>query len=249
MLAQDFLIVVGTILAAAICVVDAVFRRSAQRNGHVQSPDRQVAFHPIAGGPADHTPGVQVENDGQIQPSLLCPNIADVTGPFPVQQVRCDVESVIAISRGFELLISLHRNTVLSHQAANAAMPGVKAQLLQLCGHAGPAIAAQRQAELLANMGNQHQVGALPTTGRAGTPSAVALRVDVHNLAQAVHWDAASVFFNEGKSHLLLSAKNTVAFFRTSLSSRSIRFSLRSSATSRSRSDWTVGFSRFRRSC
>ena len=42
MLAQDFLIVVGTVLAAAIRVMDAALRWSPQRNGHVQRPDRKV---------------------------------------------------------------------------------------------------------------------------------------------------------------------------------------------------------------
>ena len=175
---------------------------------------------------------MKIENDGQIQPSLLCPNVADIARPLlvravsaevPVQKIRRDVEAVIAVGRGFELLVPLHRNAVLSHQTTNAAMSDIKAKFLQLFGHTGPAVAAQRQAELFTDMSQQDHVGALPPTGGTEALGAVSSRADVHNLAQAVYRDDASVFFDEGKSHLLLSAKNTVAFFRTSLSSRSIR--------------------------
>ena len=153
MLAQDFLIVVGAILTAAICVVDAAFWRSAQSYGHVQRPDRQVALHPIADGPADDAPRMQIEDDSQIQPAFPGPGIADVTGPFlvsaissevPVQQVRRDIETVIAVGRGLELLVSLHLNAILLHQATNAAMPDIKTEFLQFFRHSGPSVAAQR---------------------------------------------------------------------------------------------------------
>ena len=54
---------------------------------------------------------------------------------------------------------------------------------------------------------------------------------------------------NEPKPHGFWLAKNTVAFFRISLSSRRSRFSLRSSAISCSRSVYADGFSGFFRSC
>ena len=49
-------VVVGTVLAATVGVMDAAPRRSPQRNGHVQGPDRQVTFHPVADGPDNHAP-------------------------------------------------------------------------------------------------------------------------------------------------------------------------------------------------
>lgn len=51
---------------------------------------------------------MQVEDDSQIEPTLLRPDIADVTRPFlvgairieiPVQQVGRDVEAVVAVGR------------------------------------------------------------------------------------------------------------------------------------------------------
>ena len=54
----------------------------------------------------DHPAGMQVENDGQIDPTFACPNIGDVTGPFLIwlarseillQEIRRDVERVVAV--------------------------------------------------------------------------------------------------------------------------------------------------------
>ena len=49
---------------------------------------------------------MQIEDHGEIKPSLACPDIADITGPFlvgrvggevTIQQVRRNVELVIAV--------------------------------------------------------------------------------------------------------------------------------------------------------
>ena len=106
MLAQDFLVVVRAVLAAAIGMVNAALRWPPQRYRHVQCPDGQIAFHAIADCPADHPPRMQIKNDSQVEPSFSRPDIADVARPLlvwlictevPVQQVRRDVEAVVAV--------------------------------------------------------------------------------------------------------------------------------------------------------
>jgi len=106
MLAQELLIVVRTVMAAAIAVEDAAPRRGSQGDGHLQRPDRQIAFHAVADGPTDHAPGVQVQDHRQIQPPFAGPDVADIARPFlvgpicrevTVQQVRRDVEGVVAV--------------------------------------------------------------------------------------------------------------------------------------------------------
>ncbi len=86
MAAQDLLVVMRAVLRAAIRVMDAAGRRLAQVDSHLQSADRQVAFHAVADRPADHAPGMQVEDGSQVEPAFPGPDIADVTGPF-----RCAV--------------------------------------------------------------------------------------------------------------------------------------------------------------
>src|SRR6056297_3915410 len=193
MLAQDFLIVVGTVLAAAVRVMDATLRWSPQRNSHVQRADRKVTLHAIADGPADHPPGMQIEDDRQIQPALLGPDIADVTRPFPVragcrevpvQQVRCDVEAVVAVRGRLELPVPSNRNAVITHQASDAAVADWQAQLFQFLGHAWPAIAAERQGELFTDMSQYNHVLALALAEGAASEGPIPSRAVIHDLAQ-----------------------------------------------------------------
>ena len=97
---QALLIRVGTILRAAIRMVNAAFGRLAQCHSHVQRPDREILFHAVADSPADDATGVQIKDDGQIQPAFAGPDVADVAGPFligasplrnldPTDLVRC----------------------------------------------------------------------------------------------------------------------------------------------------------------
>ncbi|CQR86724.1 hypothetical protein SAMN04488021_13550 [Paracoccus aminovorans] len=91
MLAQDLLIVMRTVLAAPVAVEDAAFGWRPEGNRHLQGPDRQIALHAVADGPADHAAGMQVQDDCQIQPPLAGPDVANVTCPFLVRPGRTEV--------------------------------------------------------------------------------------------------------------------------------------------------------------
>jgi len=60
---EPLLVIVGSILAAAITMEDAVLRRIPEICGHVQRPDRQILLHPVADRPANDPAAVKVEND------------------------------------------------------------------------------------------------------------------------------------------------------------------------------------------
>lgn len=86
--------------------MDTVLRLRTERNRHLQSPDGQVPFHPIARGPTNNAAGMQVQDDCEIQPTFTRPDIADVISPLLVwgisvevviQQVRRDVELVVTV--------------------------------------------------------------------------------------------------------------------------------------------------------
>ena len=86
MFSQGFLLVVGTVLAAAIRAVNAALGWPRQGDGHVEGADRQILFHPIADGPycypagicveiaqGNHLARMQVEDDRQINPAFPRP--------------------------------------------------------------------------------------------------------------------------------------------------------------------------------
>jgi hypothetical protein len=104
--AQDLLIVVRTVLAAPVGVMNASLGWPAQGDGHVQGTDRQVLLHVVADGPSDHSSRMQVQNDRQIGPHFARPDIGDVARPLLIglargevllQEIWRDVEPVIAV--------------------------------------------------------------------------------------------------------------------------------------------------------
>lgn len=72
-LAQELLVIVAAILRAAIGVVNAARRRLAQVDGHLQRTDCEVAFHAVADGLADHAPGIEIDDHGEIKPAFTGP--------------------------------------------------------------------------------------------------------------------------------------------------------------------------------
>ena len=149
LLAQAFLIVMTAILAAPVGMVNASRCWLAQVDRHVEGADRKVLLHAIADRPADDAPGIEIENDGQIEPSLAGPDVRDITGPFlvrpacrevPVQQVGRYVEPVIAIGRCLVFARADDTNVILLHQSTDAPMADIQTKLFQLFGHARAAI-------------------------------------------------------------------------------------------------------------
>jgi len=67
MLAQDLLIVMRTVLAAAIAVEDAALGRRSEGDGHLQGPDCQIALHTVADGQPNGTPEMQVEERAVVR--------------------------------------------------------------------------------------------------------------------------------------------------------------------------------------
>ena len=83
MLTQDLLVVMRTVLTAPVAVEDAAFGWRSESDGHFQGPNRQVTLHAIADSPTNDTPGMQIEDHCQIQPTLAGPDVADVARLLP----------------------------------------------------------------------------------------------------------------------------------------------------------------------
>jgi len=137
--------------------MNAAFGWLPERDGHRQCPDREVPLHAVTHCPADDAPGMQIQDHGQIQPALTRPNIANVTRPFqvwpvccevPIQQVRRNVELVVAIGCELVFTHSHNRYVVLAHQTANATMANIQTDFFQLFRQPWPTITAQVEARL-----------------------------------------------------------------------------------------------------
>ena len=210
MLAQTFLVIVRAILGTSIRVMDAALGRLSQGDSHVQRADRQVPFHPVADSPANDPTRIQIQNHSQIQPALLGPDKADINNPFligrcsrkvAVQQVRCNIELVIAVRGDLVFAGSDNGDSVLTHQPANTAVADIKAQLLQFLRHSWPPIAAQGQAVLFSDVRQQNHILTLAPADRARPESAKTTCADIHDPAQSLRWHRAAIFFNEPEPH------------------------------------------------
>jgi len=84
MAAQLGLVVHGTILAAAVRMMNAPLERASHDEDLSQNGECQIAVQPVADSPADDAAGEEVDEHGQIQPSLPRPDVGDVDAPFLV---------------------------------------------------------------------------------------------------------------------------------------------------------------------
>ena len=152
MLMQDLLVVMRTVLAAPVGMMDAALGWCAEGYGHVQSPDRKVTLHAIADCPADHTSGMQVQDHSQIQPALTRPDIADVArlsggrrmftfaespfpvwricGEIPIKQVWSDFKLVITVRRHLVFTGSHNGYAVLAHQSTDTTLSAIEGNRL-----------------------------------------------------------------------------------------------------------------------
>ena len=94
-------------------MVNAVLRRLSQGYVHVQRPDRQISLDTIPDSPADDATRIQVEDDGQIQPALMRPDIADTARPFLVGLVSSNV-AIQRVRRNAELVLAVCRHLVFA---------------------------------------------------------------------------------------------------------------------------------------
>lgn len=166
-LAQLLLVTVGTVLRSSIRVMNTAWWRVSDGDGHVQRPPSQILLHAVADRPAKDTARKQINDYSQIDPALPRPDIGDVVGPLLVlparceillQEIRRDVEGVIAVGRALEHSASDDLDAVLAHQTTHSALADTDAQLVQLLGHPLSSVAAQAQPALIADMGEEHNV-------------------------------------------------------------------------------------------
>lgn len=66
----QLLIIVRSILAAAIRMEKAALWGLAQARRHIQRPDRQILLHPVADRPANDAATMQVEDDSKVEPAF-----------------------------------------------------------------------------------------------------------------------------------------------------------------------------------
>ena len=84
------------------------------------------------------------------------------------------------------------RVIVFLSNAPDTPVPHIDTDFLQFFGHPGAAIAAQAQARLFFDVGQNDHVCVLPAAGRTAAKGPQFARADVHHLTQPLGWKAAA---------------------------------------------------------
>lgn len=116
------------VLAAAVAVHDHTGGLLASPQRHAQGIADQVGRHAFAHGPADHPPGIQINDHRQIQPAFFRVQVGDIAHPFLIrsrcrevllEQVVRNGERVPGVGRGLELPGRFGAQSLPSHRGSN----------------------------------------------------------------------------------------------------------------------------------
>ena len=86
-LVEQTLVARGRILTAAIRVVQERCRRCLVRQRHGEGPLGQIHGQQVAHRPVDHAARVQIEHDGEVEPTVRGPDEGDVSGPHSIRSL------------------------------------------------------------------------------------------------------------------------------------------------------------------
>src|SRR5580704_12350462 len=238
---QQLLIVVAGVLAAAIRVMQQTQRRLTVLQCHLKGVQRDAAFEPFAQRPADHAAREQIKYYRQVQPALQGPYIGNVRDPAavgcghckpPLQQILLNRHAVPGISGAAEATVFARAQSRSLHQPRHPLAPGALTALAQLGMDPGAAVAAATLAINRRHCQSQPLIFLGMLRGRPFIPGVVSCARDLEHPAHQRHRVAGLLRCDKSESHSLSLAKKAVAFFRISRSSRSRRFSRRSSTNS-----------------
>ena len=151
---------------------------------------------------------MEINDHGQIEPFLAGPDIGYITRQLlfratrrevTIQQVRRDIELMIAIGRCLVFTRADNRNVILLHQSTDAPMADIQTKLFQLFGHARTAITAQCKTVLLTDMRQYHKIPALAFANRARPMGPVYPRRHLQYAAQSFDRPSVPPGLNESK--------------------------------------------------
>ena len=137
------------ILAAPVGVMHQPRRRLPAKPRHGQRIQHDVRRHLRFDRPADDFPVEQINDDGQIQPAFIRPNVGHVGGPnlvgrcgreVPVEQILRDRQRVLRVRRRLVAPLVTGANTVLFHQPLDSRFAGRKSAISQFLGDAGRSV-------------------------------------------------------------------------------------------------------------
>lgn len=128
------------ILASLVGMKDQPFGMTAASQGCLQGIDHKLSIGLIANRRTDNTAVAQIENDGEVMPTISRPDIGNIAAPDPIRSrdVKLPVQEVGNIYPGLAVLLVRAGARLagsqprLTHEAPNFKAPDRKASEVHL---------------------------------------------------------------------------------------------------------------------
>jgi hypothetical protein len=167
MIFENFLIISRSVLAAPIRMVQQGLSRIPTTKGHPQRIHGQLAGHPGGGRPTDHLPVEQIQEHGQIQPSLIGRDVGNIANPDMIRSINGKVliqkvwryrKVMPGIGRCLEFLFGSRPYASLTHDPGNTVFPAPNAVIDKVLMNFGCSVYAVACSMKNANLGLQNPV-------------------------------------------------------------------------------------------
>lgn len=243
---EETLIRFAGVLHPSIRVMQHRHRGSSKHQCHRERTDGESLIKTGISTPADNTSRPEIKNYSEIQPAFNCRHVGDIRHPDTISLgIRCRVETPRQVIRRNWLAVSRLRRdakaacpfgpqTVGTHQASDAVVSAPNSLCSELSMHFGSAIAPAARSMRGPDLEPQALVRLSTRTWRPTLGGVKARARDMKTAAHESHRKLATVASNTGVPHRDSFAKNAVAFFKKSRSSRSRSFSRRNRRSSSS---------------
>ena len=224
------MIVVATVLAAAIAMHDQTRLRPPVVDSHLYRIDDQAAVDIGRHRPADDSPRVKVLHGAQVEPSFPRGHVRDVANPHlvgflgrkvSIEQVWRHRQRVPRIGRALELSLGFRGNSGNAHHLGHEVHTAAIAQGHQFTMDAWTAVDTSTFSVNDLDHFRESLSADCELTFRSSFPSVIATARDLQNAAHHGNWPTIGMPVDERVPHFFSFAKKAVAFFKISRSMRS----------------------------
>src|SRR5712692_1037790 len=241
MVTHDLLVARGGVLDATIRVMQKPRLGCAPPQRHGKRLDGEIGREARSHAKADHGTREEVEDDGEIEPTLLGPNVGNIARPdtirrrdgkLPIERIGRHGQLVFGVGGRTPLLHRFSANALASHQSRYAIFADSPPLFAQCVPVASAAVGATALPVDRADLNEKPTVCLRARTLRALVPCVEARGRDLEGTAHQPNRIADSVFLDNPVFHLCSLEKNAAARFKKSRSFLSVSFSRRSRVNS-----------------
>src|SRR5688572_16508136 len=214
----------GSVLASTVGVMDEVAGRTAAPERHLECRDWELGPHVFGDSPADDATREQVDQDREVEPSLVRPDVRDVADPLAIDGLRREVPRkdvrghgliVLGVGRLAESRRTTAIEAILAHNSSNSLTPD-RPTSEELSVDTRRAVRSSTSRMNGSNLDGERLVLLSMARGLTRGPNVVAALRNFEYSAQGRDWKVRVLGVDELEFYEFSFAKNAAAFFKIS---------------------------------